>query len=394
MTVGATGRGQTSGLSPHDVVAAVVALAPKIRAAGNRIESERRLPDDVVADLHAAGVFHMATPEAYGGPELDPMTQARVMEELSAADASVGWCAMIGVTAGYMAARVTPAAAERLFGGANALLAGQVAPLGRAEVVDGGYRVSGRWRFGSASQHATAFMGGCLVTENEQPRRTAAGDPELRVMLFPARTVRVLDTWDTIGLRGSGSHDYAVEDAFVPADESFGLFAAPLLQRPLYNYPLMFTANHVGMPLGIARTAIAEVVDLAKRKVMPTRKLLREEGQVQEAVARAEGKLGAARAYAYATIEEMWRTLSRGELLSERERAEYRIMLIHVHHAAKDILVSMFDTAGTSAIFRDHPLDRLMRDILVVCQHAVVQEKGYRSAGRMLLDLPAGDPFF
>lgn len=376
------------------IVAATIALTPAIRAAGDRIEAERRLPDDVVAALHAAGVFRMAMPEAYGGPELDPMTQARVMEELSAADGSVGWCAMIGVTAGYMAARVPPAAAERLFASEHALLAGQVAPLGRAEVAPGGYRVSGRWRFGSASQHATVMMGGALVTEDGKPRRTAAGDPEMRVMLFPKSRIRVLDTWHTIGLRGSGSHDYVAEDTFVPAEETFGLFEAPLLQRPLYNYPLMFTANHVGSPLGIARTAIAEVVALAERKVMSTRKLLREEGQVQEAVARAQGKLGAARAYAYATIEEMWRTLVRGDLLSDRERAEYRIMLIHVHHAAKDILVSMFDTAGTSAIFDEHPLGRLMRDILVVCQHAVVQEKGYRPAGRMMLGLPAGDPFF
>jgi len=372
----------------------VIALAPLIRESAEDMEAQRHLSEPVVAALRQAGVFRMATPRAYGGPEHEPTTQVRVVEELSAADGSVGWCAMIGVTSGFMSSRLEPASAQRLFGGADALLAGQVAPLGKAEVVDGGYRVSGRWRFGSASQHATVMMGGCIVREKGQPRRQADGQAEMRVMLFSQAACKIIDTWRTIGLRGTGSNDYTVDDLFVPFEDSFNLFEAPRLMTPLYRFPLLFLVNHAGIPLGIARSALAQVVTLAGNKVMTTRRLLREEGQVQEAVAKAEATLGAARAYAYATIDEVWQTLSRGEYLSPRQRSLFRIMMVYVHRVAKQLVAEMYDTAGTSAIFQTHPLDRHMRDILVACQHVAVQEKVYRPAGRMLLGLDPGDPFF
>ncbi len=383
-----------AGGAKDSLLSAVRALLPRVRAAGDEIEAARCIPDDLMDALHDAGVFRMSIPEAYGGPEIDPVTQAIVMEELSEADASVGWNAMIGTTVGWMSARLEAEAAKRLFSGKNALLAGQVAPRGKAEIVSGGYRVGGRWSFGSAGRHATVFMAGCLVVEGGKTKRDAQNRAQTIVALVRAKDVRVIDTWHTIGLRGSGSNDYAVEDLFVPADETFDLFAPPVVDRPLYGYPLFFTANHVGMPLGLARRAIDSVIELSKTKVMTTRKLLREEGQVQAGVGRSEAEYQSARAYAHATIEDLWRTLSNGAPLSERQRALYRLMLVNVHHAGKTIVARMFDIAGTSAIFQSHPLDRLMRDVLVVCQHVVAQEKIYRPAGRMLLDLPAGDPFF
>lgn len=373
---------------------AVRALVPLIREAAPTTEQERQLPADVLARLRSAGVFRMATPRVYGGPELDPLTQVRIVEELAAADASVGWNTMIGVSSGYISSHLEPAAAARLFAADDALLAGQVAPLGRGEIVDGGYRVTGRWRFGSASRHATVFMAGFIVRSGGETRRGANGRPEARVALMRPNVVRILDTWRTTGLCGTGSNDYEAEDVFVPFDETFDIFEQARLTTPLYRFPLLFLANHAGIPLGIGRSAIDAVVDLAGNKVMSTRRLLREEGQVQEMVARVEGALGAARSYAYSVLEDIWATLRRGDELSTRQRSVYRIMMVHVHHVAKDVVMKMYDTAGTSAIFRTHPLDRQMRDILVACQHVVVQEKVYRPAGRMLLGLDPGDPFF
>jgi indole-3-acetate monooxygenase len=359
------GSGAAAGEEGASVLAAVTSLAPRIREAAATIEAERGIPEDLLHALREAGVFRMARPRAYGGPELDPMTQVRVIEELSAADASVGWCTMIGVVAGYMSAHLESEAAERLFDG-DSILAGQVAPRGRAEIVEGGYRVSGHWSFGSASRHATLIMGGCLVRENGATRRDATGAPETRVVLFRPSECEILDTWDTIGLRGTGSHDYVTEDLFVPFEHSFSLFATHRIDAPLYRFPLLFIVNHAGIPLGLARSALEALIELAGTKVMPTRKLLREELQVQDAVARATGAIGAMRSFAYATIEEIWATLRRGETLSDRERA----------------------------LFRSHPIERQMRDVLVACQHLAVQEKTYRPAGRLLLGLDPGDPFF
>ncbi|TMA56862.1 MAG: hydrolase, partial [Deltaproteobacteria bacterium] len=152
--------------------------------------------------MKEVGVFCLATPRAYGGLELDPLTQVRVVEELSSIDGSVGWCAMIGIAGGYASAFLDPAVARRLFGNIEAVLAGQVVPVGRAELIDGGYRVSGRWRFGSGCRHATIMMGGCTIFARGEPRLLADGQPETRLMLLPASACTIIDTWQTAGLRG------------------------------------------------------------------------------------------------------------------------------------------------------------------------------------------------
>jgi alkylation response protein AidB-like acyl-CoA dehydrogenase len=377
------------------ILEATLALEPQIRDAADTIEAERRLPPPLVDAMKEAGVFRMAVARAYGGPQLDPATQVRVVEELSRMDGSVGWCAMIGASGGYLTARLDAAAARHLFADIDTVSAGQVAPLGRADVVEGGYRVSGRWGFASGCHHADVMFGSCTVFDQGQPRRLADGQPEIRIMLLPKTACTILDTWHTSGLRGTGSNDYTVEDVFVPFAHSTSFFDPPRYAGALYAVPNMFLVNHAGVPLGIARSAIDAVMELSTRKMMwPARRLLREEGNVQEAIAQAEAVLGAARSYTYSTIAEMWDTLNRGETLSPRQRALFRIMIIYVHRVAKEVVSSMYDTAATSAIFESHPLDRQMRDILVVCQHRVLQAKMYRPAGRLLLGLDPGDPFF
>jgi alkylation response protein AidB-like acyl-CoA dehydrogenase len=377
------------------VLQSVEALAPQIRDTGDAIEAERCLPPTVVRAMKEAGVFRLAIPRAYGGLELDPLIQVRVVEELSRMDGSVGWCAMIGVAGGYASAFLAPPAAQRLFGDIDAVLAGQVVPVGRAELVEGGYRVSGRWRFGSGCRHATVMMGGCTIFDRGEPRRLADGQPETRLILLPALACTIIDTWHTSGLRGTGSHDYQVDNVFVPFEETLNFFDPPRYAGPLYALPQMFLVNHAGVPLGIARSALDAVVELsAHKEMMPARRLLREEGQVQEAVAWAEAALGAARSYTYSTIEEIWQTLCRGDVLSPRQRSLFRLMIVYVHRVAKEVIAVMYDTAATSAIFQTHPLDRHMRDILAACQHRVVHAKMYRPAGRLLLGLDPGDPFF
>jgi alkylation response protein AidB-like acyl-CoA dehydrogenase len=221
------------------------------------------------------------------------------------------------------------------------------------------------------------------------------------MMLIPPSACKILDTWHTTGLAGTGSHDFAVENVFVPFDESWSFAERPHCSGPLYRFPPLFLVTHAGVPLGIARAAIDAVLELAGQKeLMPDphklfgSRLLRDESRVHEAIAVAEGALAAARGFTYATLEELWDTLSRHEKPSPRQRALYRIMLIDVHRIGKEVVSSMYDLAATSAIYRSHPLDRLMRDILTACQHGVVHPKMYRPAGRLLLGLESGDPLF
>jgi alkylation response protein AidB-like acyl-CoA dehydrogenase len=220
-------------------------------------------------------------------------------------------------------------------------------------------------------------------------------------MVLPPGACRILDTWHTTGLAGTGSHDYVVEDVFVPREESWSFLERPHCDGMLYRFAPLFLVSHAGVPLGIARAAIDSVTELATRKelmpdphkLFPSR-LLRDDSRAHEAIAIAEGALVSARSFAYSSVEDLWETLNRKERVSSRQRALYRIMIVDVHRVAKDVVSKMYDLAATSAIYRSNPLDRMMRDIITACQHGVVHPKMYRPAGRMLLGLDADDPMF
>lgn len=385
----------------NSILSATQSLAPLIAESRPAIEAERQLPPPLVDALRELGAFRLAVPRAYGGLELDPMIQVRVVEELSRMDGSVGWCAMISTAGSFGAAFLDPAVAQRLCGHQNFSLAGQVVPSGRAELVKDGYRVTGRYRLGSGCRHASVISGGCVVFEGGKPRRLAGDRLEVRAMLFPPSSCKILDTWYTTGLAGTGSNDFLVEDVFVPFEESWSFLERPHRPEPLYRFSPLFLVSHAGVPLGLARAAIDVVTELSQHKELvpdPHKlfkpRLLREDSRAHDAVAIAEGALAAARSFAYSSLEEVWGALTRGEKLSTRQRALYRIMLIYVHRAAKEAITSMYDLAATSAIYRSSPLDRIMRDIITACQHGVVHPKMYRPAGRMLLGLDAGDAMF
>ncbi len=387
---------QTSdGADATHVLHAVEALAPQIKDAADTIEAERRLPPALARALMEAGVFRAGVPRVYGGGELDPMSQVRVVEELSRVDGSVGWLAMIGTAGGFLAAFLAPPVAQRLFGNTYTVTAGQLRPPQRADLVDGGYRVSGTWHFASGCQHATTLICGCVIYEHGQPRLLADGRPETRVMLVPTSVATIIDTWHTTGMRGTGSHDFRVENVFVPFEESPNMADPPQCLGPLYVFPPLFLVSHAGVPLGIARSALEFVEKLsAHKEMLPSRRLLREDTQVQETIAWAEATLEAARSYVYRTLEELWETLCRGDRPSPRQRAHYRLMMTYSHQAAKQVVSVLYDTAATSSIFQTSPLDRNMRDILTACQHRVVHLKMYRPAGRLLLGLDPEELFF
>jgi alkylation response protein AidB-like acyl-CoA dehydrogenase len=351
-------------------------LAPEVAARADDIARLRRLPADLVAALKAAGVFRMPMPAAWGGPEMPPRAQNEVIEILSAADASVGWCVMIGSDAGFYAAFLEEAAARRLYPELDLVTAGLIQPAGRALRVPGGYRVSGRWAFGSGCTHADVIVGGCLILDGEEPVLTEAGLPAFRVMLAPAAAFEVIDTWYTTGLAGSGSHDYTTHDLFVPAEHSFDLWEPPRRREPLYAWSGMFFINMHGVALGIARRAIDEVRELAEKKTLvPELVLMRNVPRVRSALARAEGMLGAARAYTYETMDRVWEALQREGRLSHELRLHVSLSRVNAFQTAREVAQLMLDTAGSSSIYASSPLDRLLRDAITVRTHLAVQER-------------------
>jgi len=387
---------QTDHLAPtaQDVMAAVLALEPEIKAASSAIEAERRLPPTLAHRLMEAGVFRMGTPRKYGGGELDPMSQVRVVEELARIEGSVGWLSMISTAGSFIPAFLEPAAAQRLFGPVESVVAGQVRPPQRADLVEGGYRLSGTYHFGSGCQHASVITAGCNIYENGELRRHGR-HPEYRVLLIPASKASIVDVWDTTGMRGTGSNDIVLENVFVPFGDSTTMAEKPHVAGPLYRFPPLFLVSHAGVPLGIARNALDFVEGIvAQKRAVPSGQPMREDPTVQETIASCEAQLGAARSYVYGTLEDLWETLSKGDRPSPKQRAAYRMMMTYSHQAAKQLISTLYDTAATSSIFRSSRLDRDMRDILTACQHRVVHLKMYRPAGRLLLGLDPEEPLF
>jgi alkylation response protein AidB-like acyl-CoA dehydrogenase len=363
----------------------LTALAPKLGARADDIAAARRLPDDVVGALRDAGAFRIAAPRALGGPELTPREQNEVIEALSRHEASVGWCVMIGSDAPYFGAFLAPDAAAELWPSIDDVTAGQLQPNGRAERVDGGYVVNGRWAFGSGSTHADVIVGGCLLTDGDTPVMVD-GRPDFLVACAPASAWTVLDTWDTTGLAGSGSNDYTVSDLFVPERHVFR-FSDPVQRpEPLYGWPGMFFINMAGVPLGLARRAVDEAVAfMAEKLLVPEMVLLRDTSRARLAIARAEAELGAARAYVYEALDRFWDAVTAGGEPGLDVRVAVALSRAHSFRVARAVAESMSDLVGASSVYRTHPLERLVRDAITMSQHIAAQERMYEMIGELRL---------
>lgn len=378
------------------IVEAALALGPQIKAAVDEMEQSRHLPLPLVQAMQEAGVFRMTMPKEWGGPEADPLTQIRVVEALSLADGSVGWCAMIGSDGGYFSAFLDQTVAREMYQDINAVTATVLRPSGRALAVEGGYRVSGRWKFASGCQHSTWIANSCAVFDGDTPRLTEKGNPQVQVCFMPTPECEIVDTWTTTGLRGTGSHDVEAKEVFVPEERTFNLGRpASHRQSPLYSLPSLFLSNLPGVPLGIARSAIETVRGLVGQKpVMFGNNMLCEEAHIQSAVAQAEALVGSARSYVFDIMGDVWETLVAGNALSTGQRARYRLCMTHLTNACVEAVALMYRAGGGSSLYATHPLDRHFRDIHTLNQHVVVSQKTYQTAGRMLLGLEPGEPFF
>lgn len=385
----------------ESILSAAVALTPMIHACREEIERGRRLPLPLVDALKQAGVFRMTMPRAWGGAELDPLSQLRIVEALAAADASVGWCVMIGCDSGYLSGFLDQQVAREMYPDLDMVTASSLIPRGRAVQVQGGYRVSGRWPFASGCQHSAWLIGGCLVyDEGDQPRLRPNGVPETRQCYVPAAAVSILDTWYTTGLRGSGSHDFTVSDCFVPEERTYSYQDLTLYRSgSLYRFPLNILFKFAAVPLGVARAALEALIEVGQQpsrltaiggQAAPPR-ALRDEEFVQDAVGRAAAMLGAARAYLFYTIGDLWETLEAGREVSLRQGAEFQMVHTQVFAMCTEAVELLYKARGGSAVYTSNVLDRCLRDVVTMNQHVINSLRAYAMGGRLLLGLPVAE---
>jgi alkylation response protein AidB-like acyl-CoA dehydrogenase len=371
---------------------AAKALATQIRELSEEIEQSRRLPMQLVDAMAEAGLFRLWVPRALGGEEADPMTLLRVVEEISRADGATGWCLALGGEYGVFGGYLPSEAAREIYGSDPLVrVAGQLRASGDARVVDGGYRVTGRWQLGSGCQHSHWITGGCRILDGAEPRLNADGTPVSRIMFFPAPDCEVLDTWHSIGLRGTGSHDYTVTDVFVPAARTMSFREPPVQPGPLYAMPTiaLFGTALAAVSLGIARHAIDIVLELAQTRTTARShgKSLRQDATVQTNLGHAEALLRSGRAFLYAVLEEAWQLVVAGRTLSPIERGTLWLASTHAANAAKQATELMFSAGSSASPYVSYGLERCVRDIHASAQHICVAPANYQVAGQAFLNM-------
>lgn len=373
-------------------------LLPSIRERRPEIEAARTLPPDLVDALTGTGVFRLSIPRALGGDEAEPLDIMQVMETVSTADGSTGWCTMISAGNGLAAGYMPEAGAKEVFSDPSLPTAGIAAPSGAAVPVEAGYSVSGRWKFASGISHAGWVFAGCVVLGDDgSPRMTPAG-PELVHVFMPVSDVEVHDTWFVSGLCGTGSNDFSADGVFVPEVRAFSLFdPADHRPEPLYQMPVLsvFSTQIASVGIGIARAALDEFEALATEKV-PTFSMVRlaEKPVTQVQIARAEGALGGARALLYDAVDDLWQTAVAGRPATLRQRAMCRIAAVAAGEAAARVTAMVCTLGGGTAIDTGSPLQRHARDAQAVTQHIAMSPQTWEEAGRVLMGLEPQFPLF
>ncbi len=378
-------------MSAADIYANARALAGYLKEKSPEIDDARRLPSEVASRLREAGMFRLMMPKEWGGPELSPTQQVEVIEVLAKANASAAWCVMIGCDSGFFAGYLDDAAAREIYPRLDMSTAGSIQPTGRAERVEGGFRVTGQWSFGSGVSHADVVGLSCMLYEKGAPVMKSKGSPVTCGMLTPAANVEVIDNWHTTGMRGTGSSDYRVKDLFVPERFLFNLRPPARREGILWRRSTNFLPKVSGVPLGAARAAIDFVTEMMQTKVeMPSGRAYKNIARIQSVIADAEMMLGAARAYVFSAMEREWTRLQKNEPPNVRERADAWLSRVNAAQSARDIIRMLYDAVGSAAIYSERsPLDRALRDAETWCQHIVSQRKTLEMIGGMLLNADA-----
>lgn len=354
-------------------------------------ESRHRLADELVARLRDSGLLRAGAPFEVGGLELAPGSALRCAEEIARGDASAGWCVSIAITSSLLAAYLPAEGRAELFGDGRRIAAGVWAPRGRARPVDGGVAVSGRWAFCSGITHSDLMFAGCFL---ENGSSSASERPMPSVAAIGKEDLQIQDTWHTLGLRGTGSHDAVADDVFVPDTRVFSLFDGPVLDRPLYRFPIFgfFALSIAAAALGNAQAAIDDLVALAAGKVgQGSSRTLAERTPTHASVAAAEASLRAARALYYDAIEGAWQAAQGDEPVSVALRTDLRLAATHAVRTSAEVARSMYDLGGGTAIYDDSTLQRRFRDAHTATAHFQVNEASRELPGRILLGQPA-DP--
>lgn len=369
------------------------ALLDTISARAADTERQRRLPADLAGELAEAGLFRMLVPKTLGGAEVDVATLFVALEQLGRADAATGWCVMIGGTTALISAWLPADHAREIWADANVITGGVFAPMGRAVVDGDDYAVSGRWAWASGSANCRWLLGGAVILDDGEIRRLPSGAPDHRMMVMRRSDVELIDTWDALGMRGTGSGDMAASAVRVPQGRSVSFMTdTPRETGPLYRFaPFgLLTLGIAAVASGNALGALDDLKALAvAKKGQGSSRSLAERGVVQADYAVAQADLDGARALVQAEISDTWDRVVAGDTLDLVARARLRLAATRLTQVSARVAAKMHELAGGTSVYASHPLNRRFRDAHVATQHVMVAPPTLELAGRVLLGLPA-----
>lgn len=374
-------------------------LGPLIVKHRDEAERERRLSQPVLDALHETGLLRMVAPKSLGGLEADPITRALVVEEIASHDTAAGWTLGNPLDWAYLCARLPDEGVEEIYGSSpNTLIAAQFGRPLKAVPSDGGYRISGRAPFVSNCYDATWIAVTAIVANGNESAKMNGEEPEMLMVYFPRESCEVIDTWNVLGMCGTGSNDISVNDEFVPYARTFPMMPefkpGSHYQGPLYQFPLIGVAatNIPTVMLAMARGAINEVSALAQGKTpVASSSLLREKSSMQYKIAQAEAILRSSRLLLFDSISVAWESTLAGEVQSLEQKADLLLAMTHAAGSSAKVVELMYNAAGTSGIRNGSVLNRHFRDVQVLKQHAFAADGRFETVGQVFLGLPTYD---
>ena len=383
----------------NTLLQAVRDIEPIIRQHAPDAERDRKLSSAVSRAMHQAGLYRLWRPKALGGFELDPISGLRIIEAVSRIDSAAGWNLQIAVAHDMFAPWFGDRATAEIFN-ADAIPVGAFNPPRRAVPVNGGYRISGRTSYVSGAHHATAFIGFAHIFDDDQIRLAANGLPETRIIAVPAAEANIIDNWNTMGMRGSGSHDVECIDTFIP--EHWTALWLPL-EKPgaaysgtLYRLTIWpALAALVAPMLGITRAAIDEAIALLKAKTPAFgKKTLKNSAIAQATLATAEGKLGASRAFLFETFQDAWQDACADQPITLATKGRMQLAMTHAMQECAKAIGLIQEIAGASGIREEYKFAQHFRDAHVIAQHGFTNAAKLEYVGQILLDIDPEWPFF
>lgn len=362
-----------------------------------RTEASRRSTPKVVTALIEAGLFRLQCPAEVGGAEMAPLEAMDIFEALASVDAAAAWAVWNNTTAPLVGRVLQPAAVERLFGPRDAVFAVSTRPSGRAIRAGGGFRVQGRWELASGCEFATTMVLSCIEDDGDEVEERAPGATVVRLAFVPAAACEIVDTWDAGGLRGSGSHDVVVDDFWIASEHAPSTGDPVQFRGPLFRLPVaaLLGSGCVSVALALAQVSIDEVVQLAAtKKPSGAHPTFANRPHCQGTFAESEARLTAARHYLHHQVETNWDVVNTGDKVGHDARALWFAAIWHAARTAVDTVRTMYELAGSPALYVGSPLERAHRDVHAIALHSVIGRTYAEAAGRVRFGLKADHPQF